>query len=291
MERTIQETTSTYFNKILKKRVTPISIRDIDSELLASFTKAVEEAFTEDSSLVMGRIEYLVPYIIQNIDWVEYGIPLEGWQLKYYYQRDRFMKVTGLKYEDFKAHGPFMDSIVDLGLTLDPVFEFVLFLCYYYHQLRGDLRYSPIEQLEKLQAALHKENPDVSMDVVVDGKHFKFNNSSFVKQLIDTVDKATLCAGSFRNNFDEGSNRDKIRALDYYLIKTLLDYLPIKAERKKGKYSQAERNFSLSVLNLCGRLQGDDPEIICTQFNNATFDKLMRDFKDSEIPFAMELFL
>ena len=136
-----------------------------------------------------------------------------------------------------------------------------------------------------------KENADAKMDVVVNGRHYKFNNSSFIKTLFTSVKPDSTIGGNFKNNFDEGPHRDKIRALDYFIIKTLLDYLPIKKDRKKGRFSQAERNFALCVLNFCGRLQGDEPEIVCSQFNNATFDKLMRDFKDIEIPFAMELFL
>ncbi len=47
----------------------------------------------------------------------------------------------------------------------------------------------------------------------------------------------------------------------------------------------------LSVLSICERLPDIDREGECSQENNATFDKLMRDFKDTPIPFAMELFL
>lgn len=290
MERTIQETTSTYFNNILKKSVVPIRVEDVNPELIEVFNRAVDEAFTQDASLVKGRIKYMIPYIIQNIDWVEYGMPLEGWQLKYYYQRERFLKITGLSYERFLDHTLLMEAIEALGLEPEPVFEFILFLCYYYH-LRGDLRYSPVEQLEKLQKALENEGVSARMDVTVDGKHFKFNNSSFVKALICAVKNDVFSAGSFKNNFDEGSFRDKTRALDYYIVKTLLDYLPIRNGRKKGRYTQSERNFSLCVLNFCGRLQGDELDIICSQFNNATFDKLIRDFQGTQIPFAMELFL
>lgn len=290
MERTVQETTSLYFNNILKKRVTPIAESEIDAEVMKTFIKAVDEAFTEEAPIVKERIKYLIPYIIQNIDWEEYGIPLEGWQLKYYYQRERFLKVTGLSYEKFKDHELLMEAIMELGLEPEPVFEFILFLCYYYH-LRSDLRFSPIELLEKLQGELKKENAVAQMDVVVNGRHFKFSNSSFIKTLLTSVKTNALTGGSFKNNFDEGPRRDKIRALDYFIIKTLLDYLPIERDRKKGKFTQAERNFSLCVLNYCGRLQGEETDIICSQFNNATFDKLMRDFKDMEIPFAMELFL
>lgn len=290
MERPLQETTSTYFNAILKKEVEPVTFENINPVMVDTFYKAVDEAFTEDAPVVKERIKYLIPYIIQNIDWDEYGTPLEGWQLKYYYQRERFLKVSGLSYDKFIKPPLLLSAIDDLELEPEPVFEFILFLCYYYH-LRSDLRYSSIEQLEKLQNELSRENVEAKMDIVVNGRHFKFSNSSFIKKLITSVKKENIIGGSFKNNFDEGPHRDKIRALDYYMIKTLLDYLPIKTNRKKGKFSQAERNFSLCVLNFCGRIQGEDPDIICSQFNNATFDKLMRDFRDVEIPFAMELFL
>lgn len=51
------------------------------------------------------------------------------------------------------------------------------------------------------------------------------------------------------------------------------------------------RGHGLSVLSLCGRLPDIEREIVCGQDNNATFDKLMRDFAGVRIPFAMELFL
>jgi len=64
--------------------------------------------------------------------------------------------------------------------------------------------------------------------------------------------------------------------------------LPIKyKKRKKGTFTQAERNFGLSVLWLTGELnhlKNDDPTDYCTKDNNATFDKLMRDYKDMKLP-------
>lgn len=290
MEKTAQETTSTYFNTILKKSVVPLPVERLDPDLLATFYKAVEQAFGDEAETIKQRTKYLLPYIIQNIDWKEYGIPLEGWQLIYYYHPERFLKVTGLSYDKFLAHEPLQEAIGELGLQPEPVFEFILFLCYYYY-LRADLKFSPVEQLEKLQEVLANRDAIAMMDVVVDGKHFKFNNSLFIKNLFKSINKEIFSYGNFKDNFDQGTHRDKVRALDYYLVKTLLDYLPIDPERKKGRFSQAERNFALCVLNLCGRLQGEEVDLICSQFNNATFDKLMRDFKNREIPFAMELFL
>ena len=71
------------------------------------------------------------------------------------------------------------------------------------------------------------------------------------------------------------------RETDYRIIKTLLDYLPIKQMNKRGSYTQTERNFSLCVLYFCGCLQGNEYEVCMN--NNATFDKLMRDFKGVKI--------
>jgi hypothetical protein len=106
------------------------------------------------------------------------------------------------------------------------------------------------------------------------------------------IDCQQLKNSSFINEFNEGSSREKIRAIDYYLVKTLLDYLPIKREPNRNNlYNQNERNFGLSVLSYIGRLPDIDRDGTCSKENNATFDKLMRDFNGTRIPFAMELFL
>ena len=289
-EKPIQETTSTYFNDILKKEVKPLTIDQIPEEVINRFNQIIEDGFPEESEKVKIRLNYVIPYILQAIDWDAYGIPLEAWQLKYYYQRERFLKKTGLKYEDFLGHEYLQNAIQELGLKQEPVFEFILFLKYYL-DLRSELRYSSVEMLEKLKRALQNDSGKVSMEVVVDGKHFKFANDSFIKQLFSKVDSESLYQGAFNHDFNEGASREKIRALDYYLIKTLLDYLPIKVQGTRGQYTQTERNFALSVLNYIGRLVGEEPEFLCGFDNNATFDKLMRDFKNKPVPFAMELFL
>lgn len=111
-------------------------------------------------------------------------------------------------------------------------------------------------------------------------------------QIIGGFDTKSLRKTGFRDDFTNGGTRDKVRALDYFIVKTLLDYLPIRHDStRRGMYCQAERNFGLSVLSLCGRLPDFDREGECSKENNATFDKLMRDFRNTPIPFAMELFL
>lgn len=288
-EKPIQETTSIYFNDILKKEAVPLSVDQLPEAVINRFNQIIEEGFKEDAEQVKSRFKYIIPYILQAIDWEAYGLPLEAWQFKFYYQRERFLQKTGLKYEAFINHEFLQEAITELGLEPEPVFEFILFLKYYL-ELRSELRYSSVEQLEKLKDALSGEAEKISMEVIVDGRHFKFANSNFIRNLIEHSDITKFKQGAFNNDFNEGSSREKIRALDYYLVKTLLDYLPIKMEKRRGQFTQAERNFALSVLNYTGRLAGEQ-EFICGFENNATFDKLMRDFKNKPIPFVMELFL
>lgn len=292
IELPVQETTSVYFNNIIRRDVSPITIDELTQESIDSFNQQIELAFTDEAEAAKRRFRYLVPYILQNIDWEEYATPLEAWQLKYYYQRDRFIRKTGLDWNRFLKHEPMQRSLETLGLEPEPVFEFILFLRYYFG-LRSDLKFSCIEQFDMMVDELENcESANVTMDVNIGGKHFKINNSQFLRKMFNSVDRSRLSGGAFINDFNQGTSRDKLRALDYYLVKTLLDYLPTdKSLRRGGRFSQAERNFGLSVLSICGRLPDIDREGECSQENNATFDKLMRDFGGQPIPFAMELFL
>lgn len=288
----LQETTSVYFNNIIRRDVTPVSVEDLDPSCLENFNRQIEMAFPDEAETAIQRLHYLVPYIIQNIDWIEYATPLEAWQLRYYYRRDRFLEKTGLDWNKFMAHQPMQRALETLGLEPEPVFEFILFLKYYYN-LRSDLKYSCTEQFGLLMSELERNHSTkVTMDVNIGGKHYRINNTGFLRKMFQSVDMECVSGGAFANDFDQGSARNKIRALDYYMVKTLLDYLPIdKSLRRGGRFSQAERNFGLSVLSFCGRLPDIDREGECSQENNATFDKLMRDFAQAPIPFTMELFL
>ena len=288
----MQEVTSVYFNKIIRRDVYPKTVAELDAGVVEEFNRQVGLAFTDEADEARRRVYYLVPYILQNIDWVEYDTPLEAWQLRYYYQRERFIEKTGLSYERFMEHEPMQRAIAQLGLEPTPVFEFILFLKYYYG-LRSDLRFSCVEQFELLTQRLEgAEEESVSMDVSIGGKHLKIDNSDFIRRMFRAVDRGMLSDEAFESDFTQGAARDKIRALDYYLVKTLLDYLPIdRGQCRGGRFNQAERNFGLSVLSVCGRLPDLDREGECGPENNATFDKLMRDFAGKTIPFAMELFL
>jgi hypothetical protein len=290
MEISEQEIPSTYFNEILRSDVSPMSVEDMKPEEVEQFNAILDEGYGDEAETVKERVHYLIPYILQAIDWKKYGNELMPWQIEYYYNRERFLEVTGLTEKDFMAHEPLQDAIADLELSPIPTFEFILFLSYYFYQ-QSTLRFSSYEQYERLCRAL-QAGGDAGMDVVVGGKHFKFSNADFIRSLFANVDKSAINRTAFTNDFSEGQQRYKLRQLDYFMVKTLLNYLPIHHSRRQGAvYSQAERNFGLSVLSLCRRLPDDDREGVCSKENNATFDKLMRDFQSERIPFAMELFL
>ncbi len=103
IEHNLQETTSVYFNNIIRRDVSPITVDELDPSALEGFNRNMAITFPEDDE-VLERVRYLAPYILQNIDWEEYGLPLEAWQLRYYYQRDRFLEKTGLSCKNFRGH-------------------------------------------------------------------------------------------------------------------------------------------------------------------------------------------
>lgn len=178
-ESYFQETPSVYFNNIIQHNVSPITVEQLDSSSLEHFKHQIELAYTDETSAVIRRLLYFIPYIIQNIDWKEYAQPLEAWHLRYYYQRERFIEKTGLDWPRFLEHEPMQRALSALNLSAEPVFEFILFLKYYY-SLRSELRYSCLEQFDMLMCKLNDDaSLPVCMDVSIGGRHYKINNSDF----------------------------------------------------------------------------------------------------------------
>lgn len=134
-----------------------------------------------------------------------------------------------------------------------------------------------------------EKQPDVhlKLDVSVGRKHIKFENDRFIKSLFAVI----LNSNVEGLNSVETIKPDKLE-IDYILIKTLLDNLPIKyTKEKKGKYTKAERIFSLSVLWLTGEIAHgkNDSPLDTETFNNGTFDLLMRRYKDMPLPAVFAL--
>lgn len=82
-ELNTQEMTSVYFNNIIRRDVTPITVDEFAPDAIEEFNRQVDLAFTDDADKVKFRVKYLIPYILQNIDWQELPSPLRSSLLLY----------------------------------------------------------------------------------------------------------------------------------------------------------------------------------------------------------------
>lgn len=220
----------------------------------------------------------------------------EQWQTSqdatiYYDNRKQRIENSGLSEDEFNEFEILQESITDLGLSPKATFDFIVFI---WHELSKWLYHGTIERMEDRINRLvtqidERPNDSMELDIKVGRRHFKFANQQFIKSII---------ASFISSNLESGSQVETIyptkREIDYILVRTILQFLPIKHKKqKKGTFTQAERNLGLCVLWLTGELnhkKGDDPTDYCTKDNNATFDKLMRDYKDMPLPIISPLF-
>ena len=61
IELPVQETTSVYFNNIIRRDVSPITINELAQESIDSFNQQIELAFTDEAEAAKRRFRYLVP--------------------------------------------------------------------------------------------------------------------------------------------------------------------------------------------------------------------------------------
>lgn len=230
--------------------------------------------------LIRTRLQYIRKYTLKypDFDGETYFPSISA--TTYYDSREKNIEFVGFTEKDFFLIKEMTKAVNDLGLSSEATFELIVFL---WKELKKWKDYGSIEWVSKKIKRIFKlinDKPNVTLklDVKVDKKHVKFNNSDFIKSLFAVYLHADV------QDYVENT-RPKKREIDYILIKTLLDNLPIKCE-KKGKYTQAERNLALSALWLTGEIihgKFDSP-IDSETFSNGSFDSLIRDYKDMPLP-------
>ncbi len=248
-------------------------------EILTVYPESEHEEIRE-------RLEYLRQYILNypDYDGEDYFISEEAFN--HYKWREDKMEHTGLSEEEFDKFEIMQNAISDLGLSSKPTFEFILYLWDKLKDKRDkkDNNTTANEVFKNLVNRI-KDHPQdtITLDFHIGKKHFSFNNQDFIKAFILHYEKSGIVAGGLTE-----TDIQNVREIDYILLRTLLTCLPIKHKKeKKGTYCQAERNFCLCVLWLIGSInhkKSDDPYKSCTHENNATFDKLLRDFKGYTVP-------
>lgn len=259
------------------------SIRDEEEKIFREFLKDYPESEHDN---IRERLEYMRPYILKYPDYDGEGFVISEDAFNHYKWRKNKLERTGLSEEEFYQFEIMQKAITDLNLSQKPTFEFILYLW----DILKDKRYSKqnhttVDDIFKSLIKRINDYPQdpISLNFHVGKKHFTFNNQAFIKALISLYEKSGILAGGLTETLTQ-----KEREIDYILLRTLLTNLPIKHKKeKKGTYSQAERNFCLCVLWLIGSInhkKSDDPYEYCTHENNASFDKLMRDFNGYDVP-------
>jgi hypothetical protein len=243
-------------------------LKELEQAVFLEFLKNYPE---EEHALITERLAYIRDYNLHFAYCDDCGPALVHDHEFYYKRREHILQEIGFSEQKFYNFKLLQDQIGILGLNPRATFEFITYL--YYYSL-GNRKRSKITYGERIKEMLDLMDTAVtSMTIKVGRKNFIFKDGEFIKSMFTHY----LDANLFSSCLAMYEEKELKRETDYRIIKTLLDYLPIKQMKKKGCYTQAERNFSLCVLYFCGSLLGDEYEV-CMK-NNATFDKLMRDFK------------
>ena len=226
----------------------------IDETMLTDMESSLETDFKneyqhEDVTSILESIEYIRIYCrnFPCFNGFDYQ-PLQA-PFAYYRSREIYLKELPFTEDGFYKFTYIQDAIKKLGLKAQPTFEFIAFL---YHIIKVWSENQITTSGTKIDNILYllKEQPNtkLTMNIKVGSKSFEFNNSLFIQSL-----------------------------LEFYSSHNL-----ISCKSDGVSFVQAERDLALCTLYLCKLLMGD-PAYVCTKDNNATFDKLMRDFKDFNI--------
>lgn len=254
------------------------------------FNAWIKKYPAEEHADIKERLQYIRKYVLSYPDFDgEEWFPSQA-AINYYELRQERLEYCKLSEAVFYSLQEMQKSIKELGLQPKPTFEFIVYLWNILKRWweQGDVELVA-ERIKRLFSLIEKQ-PDehLKLDISVGRKHIKFENDRFIKSLFAVI----LNSDVEGLNSVETVKPDKLE-IDYILIKTLLDNLPIKyAKEKKGKYTKAERIFSLSVLWLTGEIAHgkNDSPLDTETFNNGTFDLLMRRYKDMPLPAVFALY-
>lgn len=259
-------------------KINEAMLADMEESLEVDFQKEYQQ---EDLASILESIKYIRIYCrnFPCFNGFDYQ-PLQA-PFAYYRSRETYLKELPFTEDGFYKFTYIQNAIKKLELKAQPTFEFISFL---YHIIKVWSENQITTSGAKINniLTLLKEQPNVklAMNIKVGSKTFEFANSLFIQSMLEFYSSHNFISHGL---IERENKRVRERTIQYSLVKTLLDYLPIKIDKSEGvNFVQAERDLALCTLYLCKLLMGD-PAYVCTKDNNATFDKLMRDFKDFNI--------
>lgn len=254
----------------------------MDRELLAEMEQSMEDDFKreyqqEDVTSILDSIEYIRIYcrnfpLFNGYDYQPLQAPFA-----YYRSRNTYLKELPFTEDEFYNFTLIQEAISKLGLHSQPTFEFMAFLYHIIKVWSENQITTGINRVNNILSILEEQpNSKLKMNIKVGGKNFEFENSLFIHSMLEFYSSHEQVSHYL---VERENKRIRERTIQYSLVKTLLDYLPIKVKKSEDvKFVQAERDLALSTLYLCKLLIGD-PAYVCTKDNNITFDSLMRTFK------------
>lgn len=261
-------------------------LQEIDTLAFDDFLNDYPEA---EHGNITEELSYIREYLLNYPDFDgEQWAPSYDYQ-RFYKFREKILNDINLSETEFYNFKILQDSVAELGLSPKATFNFIAYLWWILSRWLYKGTSKAIEDRLQRAAAQIKNHPNesVSIDIKVGGKHYKFSDRSFIQSLITSYLNLQLVSGCITEQIFPTK-----REIDYILVATLLKHLPIKYKKeKRGKFTQAERNFGLCVLWLTGEInhmKTDNPEDSCSKENNVTFDKLIRDFKHISIPAVVD---
>lgn len=255
----------------------PYESKDLKAMENGAFTLFLEDYPEEEHASIKEKLAYIRDYNLHFAYCNNDGPFLYRDHEFYYKRREQIIKAIGFNEERFYAFELLQDQIKKLKLNPQSTFDFIAYL-YFYTLRNRDKRSITYGEIISMILDLINDKKNAEMTIKVGGKRFNFPDNLFVKSMLTHYKEANPQA--LYMTYPE--KKSQKRETDYRIIKTLLDYLPIDRTNKRGRYTQTERNFSMCVLYLFGSLLGDEYEV-CME-NNATFNKLMRDFNSIRNP-------
>lgn len=261
-------------------------ITDADREMENGIFEAyLRNECQEDPKIVRTRMQYVREYCLfqPEFDGIDYFVSDEP--VRHCIGRNSRLKKSRLSENEFYSFELMQRTISDLGLCPKATFEFILYLWFH---LSEWAKHGILENMEEkifrlMKRMEEKPNDQISLDIKIGSKHFKFENEHFVRSIVEFVQSSNVEALNLTERI-----YPKKRELEYLLLMTLFQNLPIKYEKeKKCAFTQSERNFGLCVLWLTGNLNHDtydDPQDYCTYVNNGVFNNLMKDYTEVEVP-------
>lgn len=259
--------------------------REQEEKLL---NKLYEKYDTFGSKLLLENLKYIKAYCNKHpVCYDGCYQPLNA-PYGYFWSREHILSESKITEENFYKFALLQEAISALGLESQPTFEFIAFLLNLIKKYSEKRVVTCKERITKTLTAMANCNKEdkISMKIKVGRESFEFHNTLFIKSLL-----REYCHANSKSQqlIEVKIKKRQQRIIQYSLLKTLLNELPYQVEKAEGvKYTQSERNFCLCVLHFCKLLIGE-VESACTKENNATFDKLMRDFAGTETNYFLSI--